>query len=402
MMAATTENTSTIVFTSNPTQNYVAEEPHSLVWLVTVLATLSIIIIITVIGNAFVIVAYFRDDKIRQNVANLLILNLGVTGLLTGILILTFNTVIVVEKRWPFGEIACKFWLVLDYVVSMMSVITMVLISWDRYCLVSMGLKYRTFQTMKRLRIALVISWVACTILYSTLAFGWSALSGHNNNIDYSEECEMDFSLDLGLTIAVNIIEFVIPFTLLVVLNAAVYINIKRRSMGSIGQNPVANLRKSPRPDKTQTLATTNENLHPRSPRIPLDAIAGQPTPSLNTMDVEPLGADGEGKDEAKEADSSMVKNDKRIFARHRRAAVVLAVLVGCFLVCWLPYQIASVMFAVCKFSCVSNLTWEITNNLLWCNSTINPFIYAATNVHFRRNFFRFLSLVRWKRLFKN
>ena len=90
-----------------------------------------------------------------------------------------------------------------------------------------------------------------------------------------------------------------------------------------------------------------------------------------------------------------------KTLSRHRRAALVLTILVGCFTVCYLPYNITSVVYSICGFDCVAKPAWETVSNLLWINSALNPFISAATNVHFRRNFRHFLCLDRWTLDFK-
>ncbi|XP_022110792.1 octopamine receptor 1-like [Acanthaster planci] len=85
-------------------------------------------------------------------------------------------------------------------------------------------------------------------------------------------------------------------------------------------------------------------------------------------------------------------RGKRREFKRHRKAAVTLSVLVSVFVAMWLPFYVASLLAAICE-ECVSDLAWIVVNYLLWCNSTINPFLYALLVVQFRQNFLRFLGL---------
>ncbi|XP_041453088.1 muscarinic acetylcholine receptor M3-like [Lytechinus variegatus] len=390
----------------------ISEHPmHSIAWLATVPLTLSIIIAVTIVGNAMVIAAYFRDKRIRNNVANILILNLAITDFVVGAFIISINTAWIIKDVWTYGEVFCKIWIDVDFVVTMMSTLTMVLISWDRYCLLTMGMRYKTFQTKKRICVILAISWTIHILIYTFLAFGWSPITGEYN-VDYSQNCEMEFTYNVAATIVINISGFFIPFVILIILNIAVYSNIKRRSRGTVGQNPSSSINTSARSPKKIFGPRSPGRVNYRHPDGPSVPVAVSPSRGDNgvaakvtTESTDNRACFSGEKPLTRELSierTSTSKKEGRTFARHRKAAFVLAILIGCFLLCWLPYQVTSVMYAVCDTDCVSTRLWEVTNLLLWCNSTINPFIYAATNVHFRRNFRTFLLLDRWACDFKN
>ncbi|XP_030844083.1 muscarinic acetylcholine receptor M5-like [Strongylocentrotus purpuratus] len=343
-----------------------------------------------------VIVAYFRDQNIRARVANLLILNLAITDLTVGALMWPFNLTWLIKDYWPFGEVLCKIWLVVDYTVTVMSILNMVLISWDRYCLVTMGMQYQTFQTKKRIGLIICITWAVVFVWYTLMTFAWSPITGQYK-LDYEKDCGSEFRSSLAMILILNVIDFFIPLTIIVVLNVAVYTNIKRRSKGIVGQSPADGL-----PTRATTQANDGESLRqdmckPSAGPCFKDqgTLADSSNTSANayTEPTEALPNENVSKN-APQANGSGSK--ERTFARHRKAAVVLGILVGCFLVCLLPVQVTSVKFAICGKDCVSFLTWDVTYSLVWGNSMINPFIYAATNKHFRRNFRRYLLLDRW------
>ncbi|XP_030844085.1 5-hydroxytryptamine receptor 1D-like [Strongylocentrotus purpuratus] len=343
-----------------------------------------------------VIVAYFRDQSIRARVANLLILNLAITDLTVGALIWPFNLTWLIKDYWPFREVFCKIWLVVDYTVTTMSVLTMVLISWDRYCLVTMGLKYQTFQTKKRIRLIVCVTWAVVFVWFTLLAFAWSPIT-RQYKVDYEKDCELEFTSSLAMTLILNVLYFYIPLTIIVVLNVAVYTNIKRRSKGIVGPSPADGL-----PTRATTQANDGESPHQDMCKPSAgpclkdqDTLADSSNTSANA-DTEPTEALPK-ENVSKNAPQSNGSGPKeRTFARHRKAAVVLGILVGCFLVCLLPVQVTSVKFAICGKDCVSFLTLNVTNSFVWVNSMINPFIYAVTNKHFRCNFRRYLLLDRW------
>nr|XP_054759284.1 5-hydroxytryptamine receptor 1D-like [Lytechinus pictus] len=364
---------------------------HPTAWLATIPLLTSVISAVTTVGNLMVIVAYCRDHRIRSSAANLLILNLAFTDLTVGALLWPINIVWLIKDYWSFGEILCKLWLVTDYTMTAMSVFTMVLISWDRYCLLAMGVQYRTVQTKKRIGIIICVTWAVELVWYIFMAFAWSPITGHYG-VDYAVECDLETKTSLAPTLIHNTIQIYIPFVILIALNLAVYSNIKRRSRGIVGQSPgneLSTLRATDG-DRFQT-AAISLNGQDRSTR------SNSPSTLANAADAKAIKEKPNGSlsnHEPHAKDKKELISKELAFARHRKAAVVLGILVGCFLICWLPVQVTSIMYAICGNNCVSSLSNDITATLVWGNSMLNPFIYAATNKHFWRNFRRFLLLI--------
>ncbi|XP_071944886.1 histamine H2 receptor-like [Antedon mediterranea] len=115
--------------------------------------------IVTVLGNGLVIFALTTEISLRSNPANLFILNLSVADFLVGAFSLPFNTFWLMFDYWPFGEGVCKMWLIIDYTACTVSVCGIILISLDRYFMLNMKLKYRQFQTTKRVTVMILVSW---------------------------------------------------------------------------------------------------------------------------------------------------------------------------------------------------------------------------------------------------
>ncbi len=75
---------------------------------------------------------------------------------------------------------------------------------------------------------------------------------------------------------------------------------------------------------------------------------------------------------------------------RDRRALKNLSLLVSVFLVCWMPYTVATIILAFCG-ECVDEDLYEFLVWLLWGNSSLNALLYAYTNHRFRDNYRRIL-----------
>lgn len=77
--------------------------------------------------------------------------------------------------------------------------------------------------------------------------------------------------------------------------------------------------------------------------------------------------------------------------SRERRAAFVLAIVVGVFICCWLPFFIINVLLGICPTCPVSPVAFQVVTWLGWCNSILNPIIYTTFNREFRNAFRKIL-----------
>jgi 5-hydroxytryptamine receptor 1 len=80
-------------------------------------------------------------------------------------------------------------------------------------------------------------------------------------------------------------------------------------------------------------------------------------------------------------------KSRKMAMNQEKRAAKTLGVVIGCFIICWLPFFIVTLLRSLC-LNChfypllVQSLSW-----LGYFNSACNPFIYTFFNKDFRNAF---------------
>ena len=373
------------------------QHPYSLASISIISLIVIIIIIVTVIGNILVVLAYIRDPHLRANVGNLFIVNLAITDFTVGAFSLTLNLSRFIKGFWPHGEVLCKLWIVFDSTVCWVSMITMVLISWDRYCLVRMGLKYKTYQTKKRVGMILIFVWTIAISLHSSLAFAWIPITGQRG-VDYTEACRMELLSNVYYTVFINLISFAILLSIAIILNLYVYINIRRRSRGrsTVRHIMPPNIRSE---FSTQNLNQITKEL-PGGYKIKTYEKSQPPESTNNVENHGKISTISNNEIVSlNKVEITIDENKKRMnLAGHRKAAIVLCILTGCFVLFWTPYKVTTVVFSICGTDCISTVTWEVLEVLAWCNSTINPFIYAATNVHFRRNFSQFLLFNRWAR----
>ena len=72
------------------------------------------------------------------------------------------------------------------------------------------------------------------------------------------------------------------------------------------------------------------------------------------------------------------------------KAAITVGVIMGVFLVCWVPFFCVNIVAAFCK-TCISGRTFQILSWLGYSNSVFNPIIYSIFNKEFREAFKRIL-----------
>ncbi len=146
-------NFSAISFENN--MNINENSPLLLIFLTIVASLMSIF---TIIGNLLVIFSFIFEKKL-QKYSNYFILNLSIADLLIGILIAAYLGLNKYNVTGKFKDSACTLWLVLDYVGGSASVLCIVVISLDRYLLVSKGLKYIANQKVLHAVFIIIAVW---------------------------------------------------------------------------------------------------------------------------------------------------------------------------------------------------------------------------------------------------
>lgn len=84
------------------------------------------------------------------------------------------------------------------------------------------------------------------------------------------------------------------------------------------------------------------------------------------------------------------IKAQVKRFRMETKAAKTLAIIVGLFILCWLPFFTMYLIRAFCT-DCIQPLLFSILFWLGYCNSAVNPMIYALFSKDFRFAFKRII-----------
>ena len=330
------------------------------------------ICLLTIVGNGLVILTFIVDRRVREKVSNLYILNLATADFLVGVNSLVFNNLYRATWVWHYGEHVCKMWLILDWTTASVAVWAIVLISYDRYVLVTTGLEYDRIQTRRKFYIHAGITWVTFLLRYAIPNIAYDYWNGEPS-YDYSVECGVIFEYLFVAEISHIFVSVGVPVLLLAFYNVTIFLHIRIRSRGL-----PRNWGSSVQPDHAGggTVST----------------ISGHGGESSTVMTVEDGETDSHG---AAALPQHVVKKKEGTsdLRKLRKSAIMLSLIVGVSATCWIPFHVY--VFLTLAEVEVDFTVASSTYYIWWFNSTVNPLIYVVTNPGIRR---AIISIIRMRR----
>lgn len=190
-------------------------------WELIVVGTLaSFISLVTILGNLIVIISFILERSIRQP-TNYFIASLAVSDLILGSISMPFFTQYLMQgERWLLSNYACDLWLSIDYTVCLTSIYTVLCITIDRYCSVTIPAMYRGWRTERKVLMIVAATWILPSLLFFTSIFGW-----HNfgQRTVRSNECYVQYLENAAFNICLQIGYFWSTLLVMCVLYAGIY-----------------------------------------------------------------------------------------------------------------------------------------------------------------------------------
>lgn len=416
---------------------------------ITTIITLTLCILLTIVGNVLVILSVFTYKPLRI-VQNFFIVSLAVADLTVATLVMPLNVAYSVLGRWEFGSHVCKMWLTSDVLCCTASILNLCAIALDRFWAITDPINYAQKRTVKRVLLMIAGVWIVSLLISSPPLIGWNDWS-----TDAPHVCKL--TERQGYVVYSSLGSFFIPLFIMTIVYVEIFIATKRRlreraqasKIGAISKSTHTATRQKQNQDRDSISSETNHNEHPddsedkkaknskhkknkkKKKNIILrgeNDSGNHLKPILVNEDSFTDNADSASRKnsfnttlptEAKTSvaidisqstkssdnnESSSVKRTGTVYqfieekqrislSKERRAARTLGIIMGVFVVCWLPFFLMYVIIPFCPTCCPSHKLKNFITWLGYINSVLNPVIYTIFNLDFRRAFRKLLGL---------
>ncbi|XP_030638783.1 alpha-1A adrenergic receptor isoform X1 [Chanos chanos] len=311
---------------------------------------LGIFIIFGVLGNILVILSVVCHRHLRT-VTHYFIVNLAVADLLLSSTVLPFSAVFEILGRWVFGRPFCDVWAAMDVLCCTASIMSLCVISVDRYVGVSYPLRYPAIMTERRALLALFGIWVLSVTISVGPLFGWKEPAPEDETI-----CKITEEPGYAIFSAVG--SFYLPLVVILSMYCRVYVVARRETRG------LKKGRKTERSDHASEAVTLR--MHRGNTAVSEDeALRSRTHFALRLLK----------------------------FSREKKAAKTLGIVVGCFVLCWLPFFLVLPIGSIFPAYRPSDTVFKITFWLGYFNSCINPIIYPCSSQEFKKAFLSVLCV---------
>ncbi|CAK6979375.1 alpha-1A adrenergic receptor-like [Scomber scombrus] len=316
-------------------------------------------IMFAIVGNILVILSVVCNRHLRIP-TNYFIINLAIADLLLGTTVLPVSATLEVLDYWVFGRIFCDIWAAVDVLCCTASIMSLCVISIDRYIGVRYPLQYPMIVTERRALLAMLGVWILAIVISIGPLLGWKQPPSQDDT-----ECLITQEPFYALFSSLG--SFYIPLAVILAMYCRVYIVAKRTT-----KNLEAGMMKERQEDSnelTLRIHCRNQQIHELC-----SSRAGGGSAGRSTLTVKLLK-----------------------FSREKKAAKTLGVVVGMFILCWLPFFLALPISSFNSSLRPPETFFKVIFWLGYFNSCLNPIIYPCYSREFKQAFIRILRC-RWKK----
>ncbi|XP_062243341.1 5-hydroxytryptamine receptor 4 [Platichthys flesus] len=294
-------------------------------------AFFSVGIACTVVGNFLVVlsIAYFKR---LQSPTNSFVLSLAVADCLVGLVVMPYSMIRTVEGCWYFGALFCKLHSSLDVMLCTASIFHLSCIAFDRYYAVCNPLIYSLKMSHNRVTFLIVVCWAVPMLI----SFCPIMLDLHIAGVDIllpKDVCL--FLVNRIYAVMASLVAFYLPMGIMLIAYWKIFKAANRQAR------------------------------------------------QISAMESQM--AAGVGKD------SSKKQRHRNAMKRERKAAKTLGIIMGVFLIFWVPFFTVNIVDPFIGYS-TEVVVWDVFLWLGYINSSLNPFLYGFFNRSFRRAFLMFIG----------
>ncbi|KAL3312092.1 hypothetical protein Ciccas_009321 [Cichlidogyrus casuarinus] len=291
---------------------------------VAVILAVSLLFTVVVFGNALILWIIFTDRRFKS-IQYIYYSSLAVADFLLGVTVLPFSLLNEILGHWILSIWLCVAWLSMDVLLCTASILSLCLISLDRFWLIRYPTKYS--KSRRNAKLMVVGVWMlALVISLPSLYY----LPSQEKTGEENFQCKLNQNLNYAIYSSTG--SFFVPLLFILVINASILSLTRRRA--------------KMRQQLAQRASVTEKSF--QSP----ESIVQERKKRLNKQ-------------------------------QERKATLVLGLVVGAFVICWLPFFVTYLMRLKCH-NCIPDRAFAFFFWLGYCNSAINPIIYSIFNQDFR------------------
>ncbi|XP_052862511.1 5-hydroxytryptamine receptor-like [Anopheles cruzii] len=278
---------------------------------------LGLMILVTVIGNVFVIAAIILERNL-QNVANYLVASLAVADLFVACLVMPLGAVYEISRGWILGPELCDIWTSCDVLCCTASILHLVAIATDRYWAVT-NIDYMHSRTSRRVFAMIFLVWFASVIVSLAPQFGWK-------DPEYLQRIEQQkcmVSQNISYQVFATCCTFYVPLFVILVLYWKIYQTARRRIHRRGPKLPAtpnsSNQEETPKPKSKIRFHLKKKFTNPSKSAVSsLGLVEGNSTNTVNTVedteaDSATNAADKKGAETAFSGDESTPLSNSQI-----------------------------------------------------------------------------------------
>ncbi|KAG5324526.1 OCTB1 protein, partial [Acromyrmex heyeri] len=334
------------------------------------------IIVTALLGNALVIASVRRHRKLRVP-TNRYVVSLAMADLLVAMCAMTFNASVELSGgKWLLGSIMCDVWNSMDVYFSTASILHLCCISVDRYYAIVRPLEYPAIMRTVTVTAMLSSAWtLPALISFIPIFMGWYTTQQHLDFRRKNPQICM-FVVNLPYAVISSCVSFWIPGVVMIVMYCKIYKEAvkQRAALSRASSSTVLNnvhVRRSSGGSRHHSRTSHQLLLHPS------DASDYGRPPSYRASAAELNIENG-----------TSIRQQTKSWRAEHKAARTLGIIMGAFLLCWLPFFLWYLTTSLCGEACYCPDT--VVSVLFWIgyfNSALNPLIYAYFNRDFRDAF---------------
>ncbi|XP_029021353.1 5-hydroxytryptamine receptor 4-like [Betta splendens] len=297
--------------------------------------------VLAVTGNLLIMAAVARIQSLWTP-TNAFVVSLAAADFLVAVLVMPFSLVRSVD-RWRFGDGFCRVHFILDVTFCTSSIFNLSCIALERYVAVCDPLRYPARMSPRRVAALLLLCWTL-PLLISVLCVSLGASSpapAAPSNSSGAQACPATFSVPFAF--ASSSMSFFVPMVFMLFTYGRIYVVAQKQARWI---HAVQRHSEQLQMNRSRRRATSR----------PVRAYV-----------------------------------ERFTLKRESKAAKTLGLIMGVFLVCWLPFFCLNMIHPLKGYT-VSPLILEASTWLGYANSSLNPFLYVLFNKNYRRLFAAWLD----------